>query len=92
MGKLLTQKYIGSYRSPNDNHSFPHDARPHHAGAGKALYEEKYDAHICQETKAQMMVAAILRKPLEMTISEEFENSHSKDYQKRRHKLVLIHR
>jgi len=37
-------------------------------------------------------VAAILCEPLEMTISEEFEKGHSKDYQKRRHKLVLIHR
>ena len=41
MGKLFTQKYIGSYRSPNDNHSFPHDARPHHAGFFQCLDQEE---------------------------------------------------
>jgi hypothetical protein len=74
--EFLSKKQPGCDRTPDHNHSFPHNARPHHAGAAQRLYQKEQNRHPCQYTEHEVVMLAFVGEPLQVGVSYELGGRH----------------
>jgi len=74
--ELFTKYEIGRDGPAQNDHSFPHDTRPHHALRLERLHKEHEYDEPRDDAQPQMVVLSIFCEPFEVCIPKKFGKCH----------------